>query len=226
MHNQLKSGFHRQSMESVAGHYSLDNADPVHAAGYLSPSLGGKFLGPLHMDLPEYQNAYLGSVLTNLNGSYGVPHLGKFNGLDNGLYGNHGFGMGMPYPASKISTATHTLLNSASPIRQNGRLCRMLSTARSQTGASNVSWFPENSAVGEGYSSSLLLELKSNKTRLFELSDIVGHAVEFRCSFCMFFDEHSCDLITNILFVFLVRIILEVVSFSRNLKLPQLKTRT
>ncbi|XP_074563125.1 pumilio homolog 1-like [Curcuma longa] len=179
IHNQLKSGYHRQSMESVGGHYSLDNADPAHAAGYLSPSLGGKFLGPSHVDLPEYQNAYLGSVHTNQNGRYGVPHLGKFNGLDNSLYGNHGFGMGMPYPASKIPSATHTLLNSVSPIRHNGHLCQMLSTARSQTGASNVSWFPENSAVGEGYSSPLLPEFKGNKTRLFELSDIVGHAVEF-----------------------------------------------
>ncbi|XP_042391229.1 pumilio homolog 2-like isoform X1 [Zingiber officinale] len=179
IHNQLKSGYHQQSMESVGGHYTLDNADPVHAAGYLSPSLGGNFLGLSHVDLPEYQNAYLGSVLTNQNGRYGVPHLGKFNGLDNGLYGNHGFGMDMSYPANKISSATHTLLNSVSPIRQNGRYCQMLSTARSQTGASHVSWFPENSAVGEGYSSSSLLEFKSNKTRLFELSDIVGHAVEF-----------------------------------------------
>ncbi|XP_042431232.1 pumilio homolog 2-like [Zingiber officinale] len=179
IHNQLKSGFHRQTMESVGGHYSLENADPLHAAGYLSPSLGGKFLGSSHVDLPNYQSAYLGNVLVNQNGRYSVPHLGKFNSLDNSLYGDHGFGMGMPYPANQISTTTHTLLNSVSPIRQNGRLCRMPSTARSQMGVSHVSWFPENSAIGEGYSSSLLLEFKNNKTRLFELSDIVGHAVEF-----------------------------------------------
>lgn len=216
-------------MDSVGGHYSLENVDPLHAAGYLNPSLGGKFLGSSHVDLPEYQSAYLGNVLVNQNGRYGVPHLGKFNSLDNSLYGDHGFGMGMPYPASQIST-TNTLLNSMSPIRQNGRLCRMPSTARSQMGVSHVSWFPENSAIGEGYSSSLLLEFKNNKTILFELSDIVGHAVEFRCSFQvfhMFFDEYSCDLITNIFFfMFLVRISLEVVSFNRNLKLLQLKTKT
>ncbi|WOL18963.1 hypothetical protein Cni_G27760 [Canna indica] len=178
--NQLKSGFEGPITESPYGQYSLDNSDPsVHATGYLNPSLGGNFRGSSHIELPEYQNGYMGNLVAHQKGQYGVPLLSKYSGLNNGLYGNHNFGIGMPYPASQISTTTRSLLNPGSQMRLNERISRIPSTLRNPAGATLGPWIPESSAMGEGYSSSFLEEFKSNKNRTFELSDIIGHAVEF-----------------------------------------------
>ena len=45
-------------------------------------------------------------------------------------------------------------------------------------------WHVDNENIDESFASSLLEEFKSNKTKCFELSEIVGHVVEFRYSFC------------------------------------------
>jgi pumilio RNA-binding family len=51
---------------------------------------------------------------------------------------------------------------------------------RNTAGGSMGSWNSENGLMDNGYGSSLLEEFKTNKTRSFELLDIVGHVVEFR----------------------------------------------
>ncbi|CAL1387030.1 unnamed protein product [Linum trigynum] len=62
----------------------------------------------------------------------------------------------------------------------NERVAHFASMMRSSMGGSIGSWHSDIGGNGERrYGSSLLDEFKSNKTRSFELLDIVGHVVEF-----------------------------------------------
>ncbi|CAL9072478.1 unnamed protein product [Musa acuminata var. zebrina] len=178
--NQVASGFQGQIMDSLfSQHLQSASESLVHAAGSLNSYSGRNFLGVPQMDLPEYQNAYLGSLLAQQKLQYGMPLLSKSGDSDHGFYNSHFFGVGMPYPGSHLSTAIHTpTLGSGSPVRQGERL-RISSNIRTAAGGSIGSWTTENGAMKEGYMSSLLEEFKNNKTRSFELSDIVGHVVEF-----------------------------------------------
>ncbi|XP_042512338.1 pumilio homolog 4-like isoform X2 [Macadamia integrifolia] len=70
------------------------------------------------------------------------------------------------------------LAGAGSPIRQNERVSRFPSVIRSSMGMG--SWHSDNGGnMEESFASSLLEEFKNNKTRCFELSEIVGHVVEF-----------------------------------------------
>ncbi|RZS14655.1 hypothetical protein BHM03_00046377 [Ensete ventricosum] len=181
--NQVASGFQGQIMDSLySQHLQSASESLVHAAGSLNSYSRTNFLGVPQMDLPEYQNAYLGSLLAQQKLQYGMPFLSKSGDSDHGFYSSHFYGVGMPYPGSHLSTAIHTpTLGSGSPVRQGERL-RISSNIRTAAGGSIGSWTTENGAMKEGYMSSLLEEFKNNKTRSFELSDIVGHVVEFRYS--------------------------------------------
>lgn len=64
-------------------------------------------------------------------------------------------------------------LTAQSRARQSERLARAASL---RSLGSDHSSFVDDS----GYMLSLLEDFKSNKTKVFELSDIVGHVVEFR----------------------------------------------
>ncbi|XP_010935724.1 pumilio homolog 1 [Elaeis guineensis] len=178
--NQVGSGFQLPIMDPLYAQYlhSSSNA-AIHAAATLDPSLGRNYLGTSHMDLSEYQKAYLGALLTQQKLQYGMPLPGKSGSLNHGFFGGHAFGLGMPYPASPLSSSVLSPLGSGSPAMQNERLSRSPSFMRSAAVGSMGSWNLENGVMEENYASSLLEELKSNKTRSFELSDIVGHVVEF-----------------------------------------------
>lgn len=178
----MGSGFQLPIMDPIYAQY-LHNA-AIHPAATLDPSLGRNYLGTSHMDLSEYQKAYLGALLSQQKLQYGMPFLGKSSSLNNGFFGGHAFGLGMPYPASPLSSSVLSPLGSGSPVMQNERLSRSPSFMRSAAIGSMGSWNLENGDMEENYASSLLDELKNNKTRSFELSDIVGHVVEFRYCFC------------------------------------------
>ncbi|PKU77622.1 Pumilio like 3 [Dendrobium catenatum] len=141
------------------------------------PSLGGSFLGSSLMDLTPYQKAYLEALLAQQKLQYGGA-LSKDSGLSNGFYGSSGLGLGMTYPSSPLST---NLLSSLGPgsLRPNDRLSRLPSMLRSAIGVPKGSWNYESGIMEESFVSTLLEEFKNNKTRSFELSDIVDHVVEF-----------------------------------------------
>ncbi|XP_008789554.1 pumilio homolog 4-like [Phoenix dactylifera] len=178
--NQVGSGFQLPIMDPLCAQYLQSTSDAaMHSAASLDPSLGRNYLSTSHMDLPKYQKAYLGALLAEQKFQYGMPFLGKSGGLNNDFYGGQAVSLGMPYPASPLSSSFLSPLGSGSPVRKNEWLSRAPSLMRSAATGSMGSRNPENGVMEENYASSLLEEFKNNKTRSFELSDIVDHVVEF-----------------------------------------------
>lgn len=123
-----------------------------------------------YVDLLGLQKAYLGSAIPHHKSQYGVPLMGKSSGSNHhGYYGNPGFG-----PLSPVIPNSPD--GPGSPIRPNDFNMRFHSGVRNLMGP----WHLETGGgIDEGFSSSLLEEFKSNKTKCFELSEIAGHVVEF-----------------------------------------------
>ncbi|XP_043700603.1 pumilio homolog 4-like isoform X2 [Telopea speciosissima] len=170
--NQVGSGLQVPVMDPLYLQYLQRNSDyAAQAAATLrDPSLGRNYLSSSHAEFLGFQKAYLEALLVQQKQQYGMPFLGKSGTLNHGYYGTPAFGLGMPYPGSPMG----------SPIRQNERVSRFPSMTRSSMGGSVGSWHSENDGnMEESFASSLLEEFKNNKTRCFELSEIVDHAVEF-----------------------------------------------
>ncbi|KAM0857188.1 hypothetical protein ACQ4PT_048641 [Festuca glaucescens] len=177
--NQVGAGFQGQPMDPMYAYYLQENPNsPLGAAASMSPFRGSNFSGSGHLDTAGYQKAYLASLLAQQKLQYGMPYLGKSGGLSPTLYGSEpAYGMEMPYLASP--TSSPYISSPQGHARQGDRLTRIPSMARSTTGGTMGSWSSENGLIDNGYGSSLLEEFKTNKTRSFELLDIVGHVVEF-----------------------------------------------
>lgn len=134
-------------------------------------------------DLLGLQKAYVESLIAPQKSQFAVPYLNKSSNLNHNYYGNPTFGMGMSYPGSPLAGSLYpnSPLGSGSPMRQSERSMR-LSGMRNVVDGFMGAW--PSDAVGnldDNFASSLLAEFKSNKTRCFELSEIAGHVVEFRC---------------------------------------------
>uniref|UniRef100_A0A453Q3C6 PUM-HD domain-containing protein n=1 Tax=Aegilops tauschii subsp. strangulata TaxID=200361 RepID=A0A453Q3C6_AEGTS len=177
--NQRGTGYQVQPMDAVYAPYLQANPNsPLGAAGSMSPFRGSNFSGSGHMDNAAYQKAYLASLLAQQKLQYGMPYMGKSGGLSPTLYGSEqAYGMDMAYLSSP--TSSHFIPSPQGHARQGDRLTRIPSMARSTTGGAMGSWSSENGLVDNAYESTLLEEFKTNKTRSFELLDIVGHVVEF-----------------------------------------------
>ncbi|KAF2295696.1 hypothetical protein GH714_033639 [Hevea brasiliensis] len=136
-----------------------------------------------HGDLDGIQKAYLEALLAQQKQQY-EPALVKSGSLNQGYHRNSPYGLGMPYgPYLGNSMANSVLPSVGSGNFQDERVAHFTSMVRNSMGGSIGSW---NSDVGNNmeriYVSSLLDEFKNNKSRSFELSDIVDHVVEFRKS--------------------------------------------
>ncbi|MCO5588874.1 hypothetical protein L7F22_042835 [Adiantum nelumboides] len=130
------------------------------------------------------------------SGSYGLPLGSKPASLSPAYYGSPPtVGFVMPYGSSPISSPmfpNSPLVPSAFSLRQQAdRNFRFsLGGARTPGGGAYMSWQGQKlSDGGEDKGSSLLEELKNNKTRRFELGDIAGHVVEFSA------DQHGSRFI-------------------------------
>lgn len=143
-----------------------------------SPSADRSCLGNPYLDLLEMQKPYLGSMLSPQKAVYNRSLSGKSRG-SNGYYGNQAYVAGMSYPGSPM--ANQVLPNSpggpGSPLRANDYM-RLSPGMRNVAGGLMGHWQLDDN---ESFGSSLLEEFKSNKTKCFELSEIAGHVVEFRC---------------------------------------------
>ncbi|XP_010253957.1 PREDICTED: pumilio homolog 4-like [Nelumbo nucifera] len=180
--NQLGSGNQLPAMDPLYLQYLQRTTDLAAqtASALNDASLGRNFLGTSQADLLGFQKAYLEALIAQQKQQYGIPFLGKSDGLNHGYYGNPGFGLGLPYPGNPLVGVGLSSLGAGSPIRQNERMSRLPSMTRSSVGGSIGSWHSDDSRNAEESSaSSLLEEFKNNKTRSFELSEIVGHVVEF-----------------------------------------------
>ncbi|KAG7010537.1 Pumilio-like 2 [Cucurbita argyrosperma subsp. argyrosperma] len=145
------------------------------------PSLDRNYLGNSYMNQLELQKAYVGSLLSPQKSQYSVPFSGK-SGISNhhGYYGNPAFGVHMSYPGSPMGSPvlSNSPVGPGSPIRHNDLHLRYPSGTRSLGGVMGP-WHLDVGNINESFSSSLLEEFKSNKTKCFELSEIAGHVFEF-----------------------------------------------
>ena len=151
------------------------------------PLVDRNYLGNSYMNLLELQKAYLGSLLSPQKSQYNVP-LGGKSGSSNhhGYYGNPAYGVGLSYPGVSManSVVSSSPVGSGSPIRHNEMNMRFASGMRNLAGVMGP-WHVEAGNMDESFASSLLEEFKSNKTKCFELTEIAGHVVEFRYTFCL-----------------------------------------
>ncbi|OVA18029.1 Pumilio RNA-binding repeat [Macleaya cordata] len=143
------------------------------------PSLGRNYIGTSHADMVGFQRAYLEALIAQQK-SYSMPFLDKSGSINHPYFRSPAYGLGMPYPGNSMGSSSVPSVVSGSPILQNGRISRFPSMIRGSTGGTLGSWLSSNGGnMEESYGSSILEEFKTNKTRNFELSEIVDHVVEF-----------------------------------------------
>ncbi|XP_023532147.1 pumilio homolog 2-like [Cucurbita pepo subsp. pepo] len=157
---------------------------PEYASAQLSalndPSLDRNYLGNSYMNQLELQKAY-GALLSPQKSQYSIPFSGK-SGVSNhhGYFGNPAFGVHMSYPGSPMANPvlSNSPVGPGSPVRHNDIHLRYPSGTRNLGGVMSP-WHLDVGNINESFSSSLLEEFKSNKTKCFELSEIAGHVFEF-----------------------------------------------
>ncbi|OWM70036.1 hypothetical protein CDL15_Pgr025885 [Punica granatum] len=141
---------------------------------FREPIMDRDGIGNSYANLLGLQKAYFDALLLSQKSPYGNPYLGKSGGFMNNGYNNVNLGcaMGMSYPGSPPFPN--------SPMRQSEQNLRCQSGPRNLNGAFFGGWNPD-AGVGldENFVPSLLDEFKNNKAKCFELSEIVGHVVEF-----------------------------------------------
>ncbi|XP_075105327.1 pumilio homolog 2-like isoform X2 [Nicotiana tabacum] len=143
----------------------------AQVAALNDPSLDRSYMGGnSYVDL--LQKAYLGNNVLPQKSQYKSSGSGH-----HGYYGNPAFGVGLSYPGSPLASPVipGSPVGPGSPMRHSdyNNMRRMRNIAAGVIGPYHLDNM-ENSLA-----SSLLEEFKSNKTRCFELSEIVGHVVEF-----------------------------------------------
>uniref|UniRef100_A0A7N0TLU4 PUM-HD domain-containing protein n=1 Tax=Kalanchoe fedtschenkoi TaxID=63787 RepID=A0A7N0TLU4_KALFE len=166
-------------MDPMLHQYLQSNEfNAAHISSLNDPTLGGNYLGSSFMDVLALQKAYLTELVASHKSQYGTPYLGKSGVIDNGYYGNPGFGMGMQYPGSPLGGSVYSV-GSGSPVRHGERHPRFSPGTRNFAGSLMGAWHSDSGSFADGFASTLLDEFKSNKTKCFELSGIAGHVVEF-----------------------------------------------
>ncbi|KAJ4845796.1 hypothetical protein Tsubulata_027801 [Turnera subulata] len=172
----LQSAFtdprYAQYLQRTSTHASANPNGP-HVRKYLGTSDGQ--LGGIQDGI---QKACLETLLAQQKQQYELPVLGKYGSLNQGYYQNSSYSLGMPYPENLMTNSILPSVGSGSS--QSERLGPFASMMKSSVGGPTESWhFDIGSTAEKRYASTLLDEFKSSKTRSFELSDIVGHVVEF-----------------------------------------------
>ncbi|XP_022967018.1 pumilio homolog 4 isoform X1 [Cucurbita maxima] len=148
----------------------------VHAGSSLQSH---NYYGITQGDLQGLRSAYLETLLSQQKQHYELSLSGNSSVYNHRLYANTLYGSGIPYLADQVLDSGLSSLGHGGTMLQNERILRCNSLMRNSIGAQG-SWQPDiGSSVDESFPSTLLDEFKSNKTRSFELSDIVDHVIEF-----------------------------------------------
>lgn len=128
-----------------------------------------------HHGLDEFQaleKAYLEALLLQQAQQY-QPHYLQKNGMFNHQYPSYA-----PYQENLVLSPPTSGMNPRSSAIQNDKSAQMASTLRNIKGeATSPSQTGSNT---KGKAESLLEVLKSSKSKTLELSDILGHVLEFR----------------------------------------------
>ncbi|KAK9061273.1 hypothetical protein SSX86_018453 [Deinandra increscens subsp. villosa] len=112
-------------------------------------------------DMQALHKLYIEALLAQRNQHYGLPHFGRSGSL-NHLHENPTYSHVMPYQGN--------LVGKSRPLSQPERTTQFAPALRNSVAEINFD---------RRYVSSLLDELKNNKTKSFELSDVVNHVIEF-----------------------------------------------
>ncbi|KAJ3672169.1 hypothetical protein LUZ60_006890 [Juncus effusus] len=170
------ASYHAPAIDPVYGNYPQTPTDPLlNSTNYLNNSLSQ--IDPLS----DYQKAYLSALLAQqqklqyVSSNTTLTNTALNNtalNLNRGLYGRDvSFNTGYVSP---VQGSLYGSLTAQARARTNERLTRGASM-RSAYGGSDTAGF-----LDEGFAALTLLEdFKTNKTKNFELADIVGHVVEF-----------------------------------------------
>ncbi|XP_022138976.1 pumilio homolog 4 isoform X2 [Momordica charantia] len=148
----------------------------IHAGSCLQPH---NYFDISRGDLHGLRNAYLEALLAQQKQHYELSLSGKSSAYNHRLYANPPYGTGIPYLADQVLDSGLSSVGHGGAMLHNERLLRFNSTMRNSIGA-HGSWQPDiGNNADRSFPSTLLDEFKSNKTRSFELSDIVDHVIEF-----------------------------------------------
>ncbi|XP_021625633.1 pumilio homolog 4 isoform X3 [Manihot esculenta] len=173
--NQTGTDFHFPVMDARYIQYLQRTSDyATHANG---PQVRNCF-PTSHGDLDGIQKAYLEALLAQQNQLYETAVV-KSGNLNQEHHMNSSYGLGMPHLGN--SMANSMLIPSVgSGSFQDERVAHLTSMVRNSMGGSIGPWHSDvGNNVERRYVSSVLDEFKNNKTRSFDLSDIVDHVVEF-----------------------------------------------
>ncbi|XP_031257324.1 pumilio homolog 4 [Pistacia vera] len=157
-----------QRTSDYATHGVASPSDPLDVRNYFGTSYG---------DFDGLQKAQLEALLAEQKQQHELQLFGKSGGLNHGYYGGQSYRAGMPYSGNPFANMVLPSVGSGNFLNeQNSCFASMM---RSSMGGP-VSWHSGAGSNLEGrFTSSLLDEFKTNKTRSFELLDIVDHVVEF-----------------------------------------------
>ncbi|KAL3520749.1 hypothetical protein ACH5RR_018898 [Cinchona calisaya] len=143
-------------------------------------SQGRNYISTSHPDLKELERMFIEALLAQQQEQCQLPLLSTSGSLNHQFAANPSFGLHMPYQGNRMPNAIHTTVESGGPPFQTEQPTRSPTAMKSQTGGSSSSRNPASGTNKEGkLVSSLLEELKSNKGRSLELSEVLNHVVEF-----------------------------------------------
>ncbi|GAB2276790.1 hypothetical protein Dimus_011505 [Dionaea muscipula] len=171
--NDLQPEHHIATNDLLYSQYLPRASDsPASQSRYL----GNNYVNMSHLKLLRSREAHLEALLANEKNLLGVPLTGKFYDLNHGYYDIPAHNIGLQCQWASVA---NSLQCGAS---QNPRFWYNPSL-RSSMGGSSQPWHSEFD-TSTSLDSTLLEEFKSNKTRSFELSDIIGHVVDFSTDQC------------------------------------------
>ncbi|PKU64933.1 Pumilio like 2 [Dendrobium catenatum] len=151
-----------------------ENIRRVDSTNFNAPSLERSFMGNSYEDSLGIQKAYLVALLQQQK-QFGMPFLGKPS------YFGSPFGLGMSDQGSPLASSIlpASPVESGSPLRHGECNMHLHSGMRNLVGGVMGPWHLDGGGnIHDGFASSFL-EFKNNKTKCYELFDIIGHVVEF-----------------------------------------------
>ncbi|KAL1828042.1 hypothetical protein ACET3Z_006454 [Daucus carota] len=176
--NQAGFDLHSPVMDPRYIQYLQQSSEhAMHAAALCDPSRRGNASGPSfgHGDLQSLQKAYLATLVAQQKPQF---DLGKNGRLNHQYYANSSFGP-MTYQGNLIPNTVPSF-GTKGPLLQDDRISNYTSMLQNQMGGSSGSWHSETGMNMErNFASSLLEEIKNNKSKSFELLDVVDHVVDF-----------------------------------------------
>lgn len=181
LNGQVRNGLQMPLFNPINIQYiqRMNEYNAQMAANFSDPSMAGSYLNGPYVDLLEMQKLFY----TQPESQYHTPYLEKNGTVSSGYFCNPSYHLPSPYTNSPISSPvlpSSPVAHITPSFRQIERSSRITPNTRSSVGGAVGLWRSESgSDIEEKYGSSLLEEFKTTKIRSFQLSEIVGHVLEF-----------------------------------------------